>query len=764
MRSDLITCDAASAACRQAVVVCLCNGTDYRESASHLQLQRAALLACSLRSAKSAIELVAMVRGFSMSSADHLRRAGFDRVIDVSHVPTSAFALSPLTRPPEYRKGELRNVDRTMARGAELPVGWGRKWIAQPVQDRQDGVCTTTKLLAWNLTEYDNVLCVDTDVVFSEDPSPWMRRHSERYFVARREVATRHYLGLNTHMFYLKPSQLLFRVLSDASTSGHYIPYTNTEQDVLESVFAPLAFPPLPRHVHTKGLWCDAESRQIMGCRATLRLDPELSEQAANLAGQPFGSVGAACSCSSSAFLVAQPRTRAREHACANLPSPMPNNGYTAALRTLDDLSLTRQPVTTHGGAEEVTHQTATRDGGEVGATLGTSPTRDHDIAIMCVGVLRGLRSPLQRARIAAFLDSIGPPERADVFAVFEELESDHSNVPTTDFNLKGMHQDEPCSAEERTRFFADVFGKGGRRAKMRMETAEEVEEARAKSWQPGLNAWALAQFHKIRLAFADVVAHERERGWSYKIVLRMRLDMTFPKLSVGWLGNRLANILTDDKIYLHNDYFFVGSRGAVAQFSGVWDHGIRLGLHLKGRSFAPIEWSRASESPWLWMAYCSNVFVMMDLPIDLFRDAHSLQRSGSSRIVQASQKQVIAERVTREWQTLEKLTAQGAFDPNRTFAVHTLQNYHFANVTDPSRYLDPEVFLAHVALHPSRPLGPLKLRCAVTDVLNQKGLSPRVFLRNASLSNTGSAGGCVVVRSPTCTLKPAPERWQWRC
>ena len=126
MRSDLITCDAASAACRQAVVVCLCNGTDYRESASHLQLQRAALLACSLRSAKSAIELVAMVRGFSMSSADHLRRAGFDRVIDVSHVPTSAFALSPLTRPPEYRKGELRNVDRTMARGAELPVGWGR--------------------------------------------------------------------------------------------------------------------------------------------------------------------------------------------------------------------------------------------------------------------------------------------------------------------------------------------------------------------------------------------------------------------------------------------------------------------------------------------------------------------------------------------------------------------------------------------------------------------------------------------------------------
>ena len=343
-----------------------------------------------------------------------------------------------------------------------------------------------------------------------------------------------------------------------------------------------------------------------------------------------------------------------------------------------------------------------------------------------------------------------------------QELESDHSNVPTTDFNLKGMHQDEPCSAEERTRLFVDVFGKGTRRAKMRMETAEEVEEARAKSWQQGLNAWALAQFHKIRLAFADVVAHERERGWSYEIVLRMRLDMTFPKLSVGWLGNHLANILTEDNIFLHNDYFFVGSRGAVALFSSVWDHGIRLGLHLKGRSFVPIDWSRASESPWL--THCSNVFNMMDLPIDLFSAVHSLQRSGSLRIVQASQKQVIAERVKREWQTLEKLTVQGTFDPNRTFAVQTVQNYHFANITDPSRYLDPEVFLAHVALHPSRPLGPLKLRCAVTEVLNPKGLSPRVFLRNASLSNTGRAGGCVEVRSSTCTFKPAPERWQWRC
>ena len=474
---------------------------------------------------------------------------------------------------------------------------------------------------------------------------------------------------------------------------------------------------------------------------------------------------------------------RERATVSANLPAlmpnaaPMPNNAYTVALRTLDKLSLTRQPV-----AEEMTHQMATQDGGEVRVTLGTSPPRDHDIAIMCVGVLRGLRSPLQRTRIAAFLDSIGPPERADVFAVFEEIESDHSNVPTTDFltasahacrrgrcrtktgmrSPKGLHEDEPCSAEERTRLFVDVFGKGTRRAKMRMETAEELEEARAKSWQQGLNAWALAQFHKIRLAFADVVAHERERGWSYEIVLRMRLDMTFPKLSVGWLGNHLANILTEDNIFLHNDYFFVGSRGAVALFSSVWDHGIRLGLHLKGRSFVPIEWSRASDSPWL--THCSNVFNMMDLPIDLFSAVHSLQRSGSLRIVQASQKQAIAERVKREWQTLENLTVQGAFDPNRTFAVQTAQNYQFANITDPSRYLDPEVFLAHVALHPSRPLGPLKLRCAVTEVLNPKGLSPRVFLRNASLSNTGRAGGCVEVRSSTCTFKPAPERWQWRC
>ena len=124
------------------------------------------------------------------------------------------------------------------------------------VQRRADFRCTSLKMLAWNMTQYARVLLVDADVCVLEDPVPWMERHRSEYFVAAREPFgkwpnKRPYLGLNTHMVLLEPSRLLFRLLVDKGRTRSYVPYTISEQDVVETVFADHAdMPALPLHTH----------------------------------------------------------------------------------------------------------------------------------------------------------------------------------------------------------------------------------------------------------------------------------------------------------------------------------------------------------------------------------------------------------------------------------------------------------------------------------------------------------------------------------
>jgi len=48
----------------------------------------------------------------------------------------------------------------------------------------------------------------------------------------------RSYDGLNTHVMFLRPSSHIFTILQLKSEHGEFVPYTNTEQDVLETVFS----------------------------------------------------------------------------------------------------------------------------------------------------------------------------------------------------------------------------------------------------------------------------------------------------------------------------------------------------------------------------------------------------------------------------------------------------------------------------------------------------------------------------------------------
>ncbi|KAG8463239.1 hypothetical protein KFE25_011236 [Diacronema lutheri] len=109
------------------------------------------------------------------------------------------------------------------------------------VQPRNDGWATLYKLYAWSLVEFELVLHTDLDVVFSASPEPAIRAAlaTRLVFQALPEEAYRGYHGLNTHIMLLRPNTDVFSLLMTNAVRGHFVPFTRTEQDVLETVFPP---------------------------------------------------------------------------------------------------------------------------------------------------------------------------------------------------------------------------------------------------------------------------------------------------------------------------------------------------------------------------------------------------------------------------------------------------------------------------------------------------------------------------------------------
>merc|ERR1711879_334760 len=78
----------------------------------------------------------------------------------------------------------------------------------------------------------------DLDVCFRENPDLRLAQLSPSVLLkASPERYSRRYWGINSHLMVLKPSRDLFWALLSRAKRGEYIPYTNGEQDVLESVF-----------------------------------------------------------------------------------------------------------------------------------------------------------------------------------------------------------------------------------------------------------------------------------------------------------------------------------------------------------------------------------------------------------------------------------------------------------------------------------------------------------------------------------------------
>ena len=231
------------------VGVVICNQSrDYRDEHATKMVDWALAGACALRKLGSRARLWALTYGFDGGTLARLRHGGF-RVHDFSHVHPARYAMSPLSQ--SQRNIQL-NLWPSEAPYRKMPQTLMLR--SRELQPRRDYACTSAKFFAWNLTAHSNVLLVDADVLLREDPLPWMTRHSDELFVAHTEQASRAYVGLNTRMMYLQPNAAVFELLRRASIAGNFVPYTNSEQDVIESVLTS------PRNASMPD-WTGADSR-----------------------------------------------------------------------------------------------------------------------------------------------------------------------------------------------------------------------------------------------------------------------------------------------------------------------------------------------------------------------------------------------------------------------------------------------------------------------------------------------------------------------
>ena len=160
-------------------------------------------------------------------------------------------------------------------------------------QKRRDGWATMLKQYAWRLVEYKMLLLVDLDVLLVETPLRALTlalSHGVTFCAAAEKRIG--YTGVRTHLVLLRPSVDMFTLLMGNALSGHWQPYTSTEQDVIESHFPPLVLddwyaasnPPrgaptpilnasqlLPRHMHWGFVWMQHRAKfWTHGCPASL--------------------------------------------------------------------------------------------------------------------------------------------------------------------------------------------------------------------------------------------------------------------------------------------------------------------------------------------------------------------------------------------------------------------------------------------------------------------------------------------------------------
>lgn len=213
---------------RFAVVVTLANNASVERRAVNQQL-------CRLRG------LVGSLRGVGWSGDVVCQTAGWRQTADVLAALRAVCTRVLQLYVPRYDAGSAghdtnRTIEEYRAKGRVPPPA------GSSVQQRTDGSLTSVKFHAWRLTQYAVVLHTDVDVLFLESPHAALAAAHLKQLIfqaAASETAKRGYMGINTHLMLLRPSLDVYALITANAASGHFIPYTRTEQDVLESLLPP---------------------------------------------------------------------------------------------------------------------------------------------------------------------------------------------------------------------------------------------------------------------------------------------------------------------------------------------------------------------------------------------------------------------------------------------------------------------------------------------------------------------------------------------
>lgn len=202
---------------------------------------------------------------------------------------------------PEHR------LDHAQLRGLHIT---GAKGVPLDVQERKDGWATYFKFLAWKLLQCKKVLLFDADMHFSEKvmkngtlaersgreieesimsgPADEFSAHHEicgyhefsdhfETFVRQKkgcEISSRGYDGLNSRVMLLTPSQRVYDLFTDTASNGSFVPYTQCEQDVIESLVIEGKFKVTSDRVKTVPLIHKKASRPDPWIRQTRAIQP----------------------------------------------------------------------------------------------------------------------------------------------------------------------------------------------------------------------------------------------------------------------------------------------------------------------------------------------------------------------------------------------------------------------------------------------------------------------------------------------------------
>lgn len=245
--------------------------------------------------------------------------------------------------------------------------------------------------------------------------------------------------------------------------------------------------------------------------------------------------------------------------------------------------------------------------------TMADSEPRGRRIAVLAVGLLRGLMDERARRKSSTFLRAVAPTH---CFAVFEALPSEESCTPD-------------ALRHARTLLSAD----GARVAQVRLVETSELRQAACSCMACPANATATKQpsganacrgmylqFHKVLLAFRMLEGAERD-GARFDAVLRIRMDLGFLVLPV--LEAQLQHAAsTTTAVLLQRDAAWLASRRVATAVAVAWSiMGEQLGLLRSSAGSYPLfqalqrlDWSRLASSCW---AFTSKFIPCLPFPAD---------------------------------------------------------------------------------------------------------------------------------------------------